>query len=417
MKEKNKEYPFYAAFGVLLAYFSYRMVLVSLPDHLSDFNGHVYVYLTNYLRKETVLRGLGEAPYCLWHLLTIFGYKVLGIPLDHSAAYVNSLFALFSYGVFCFFLRKISDRTERPMGDPAVAMISFGLCILQPLTAEWMKVTGIGLAAFGLNPLHNPSYLAVRPFSVLCFCLVVDIWGKQKDDRYRGIFFKTETGLKKYYIALAVVLLLSVFAKPTFAEMFIPAVGLMMLFSWGISAFRKDGSGKKAFADLLSMFYCAIPSVLFILLQFYFHYLLGGQAADTGSSVVITPYLYVWRGLTENVGMSLILSMAFPMFMFLVDSRNILRSPMGKLAVVSASVSFLEAAFLGENAKMEHGNFLWPMMSGMLFLYLAALADLAALENMEEDTLRKRVPVLMSWSIYGLQVLCGVLYILNMIKM
>ena len=133
--------------------------------------------------------------------------------------------------------------------------------------------------------------------------------------------------------------------------------------------------------------------------------------------MVITPYLYVWRGLTENVGMSLILSMAFPMFMFLVDSRNILRSPMGKLAVVSASVSFLEAAFLGENAKMEHGNFLWPMMSGMLFLYLAALADLAALENMEEDTLRKRVPVLMSWSIYGLQVLCGVLYILNMIKM
>ncbi len=415
MKEKTREYPIaVVVFGILLAFLSYRTVLASLPDHLSDFNGHTYVYLPFFFRKETLSQGLGAAPYCLWHLITLFGYKILRIPLENAAAYTNALFAVLSYMVFVWFIRKISERTNRPMGSMAAAAISFGLCILQPLEAEWMKVAGAGLSPFSLNPLHNPTYLAVRPFSVLCFCLVADIWGKQRDEGYHGIFFRVENGLKKYYIALSVILFLSAAAKPTFAEMFIPSVGLMMLIYWGREALKKDGSGRKAFGQLLALFITALPAIIYILIQFFAYFIFGGSYGD-GGSLVITPFLYVWGLFTENVGLSLLLAMAFPLFVFLLDSRNILQSLMGKLALFSFAVSFLEAAFLGESTKLTHGDFLWPMISGMLLVYLAALADLIALEGEDEESPVKRGLLLIAWGLFGVQVLCGVLYASSMI--
>ena len=107
MSVKKRDFAAAIIFGLLTAYISYRIVLVELSNIVSDMTGHVYVYLPLLLKKETFTQGLGAAPYFLWHLVTIIGYKVFGIPLEYASAYTNSLFAIFTYIVGYFFVSSL----------------------------------------------------------------------------------------------------------------------------------------------------------------------------------------------------------------------------------------------------------------------------------------------------------------------
>lgn len=407
----QKELPLlYVAFGLLLAYISYRWSMADISIPLSDTNGHTYVYLPLFFRKSTLGQGFGAVPYCMWEMLVLFGYKGLKIPLANASAYANSLFAVFSYCVICFGFSGIMKRSGRRNCSLPISVLSFGICILEPLSAEWMNVAGRGPWTFSPNPLYSPSFLAVRGFSVLCFMLVLDIWGAQRDSGYKGTFFKVETGLRKYYILLAVLLVLSVLAKPTFAEMFIPAVGLFMLARLVSEACRKDGSGKKYAVHLFNMFMCAVPSILIVLGQIIIFYVLRGNYGGSASPT-LTPFLEVWRMFVDNPGLSIIPTLAFPMFVMMADSKDFFGRDSGKLVAICLAVGFIEAAFLGEEGKMGHGNFMWPMMSAMFLAFFSATAALIRIGSDAKESAGKRLICLAAMILLGTHVLCGILNI------
>jgi hypothetical protein len=134
------------------------------------------------------------------------------------------------------------------------------------------------------------------------------------------------------------------------------------------------------------MLLCAVPSLLYICLQFVDYYILGGNNnADT--SIIITEWLEVWKMYSENIPLSILLSMAFPLFIIIIDIRYFLTSNMGKLALVGYGVSFLEGALLGEGGeKLSHSNFLWPLMSAMLIVWIVCTLRLLALEHLGTKT-------------------------------
>ncbi|MDE5588262.1 MAG: hypothetical protein K2J60_03860, partial [Acetatifactor sp.] len=71
----------------------------------------------------------------------------------------------------------------------------------------------------------------------------------------------------------------------------------------------------------------------------------------------------------------------------------------------------LESALLGESgSKLEHGNFLWPMMSGMLFMFLVSAMRLLILERQQADTKVRKIFIAAAWLLFCLHVICGVLY-------
>ena len=57
-------------FGILLAWLIYQIVLKELPETLSDYNGHTYVYLPMF-NRSTWFQGWKTVPYCLWHLCVL----------------------------------------------------------------------------------------------------------------------------------------------------------------------------------------------------------------------------------------------------------------------------------------------------------------------------------------------------------
>ena len=403
MKREKSDIFIVLVFGIVLSYFTYIYVISSIQGTYSDYNGHAYVYLPMFT-KETWVEGWMMVPYCMWHLLTLFFNKLLLIPLDSAAAYTTCVFSLFAYLVAYWMVRRVTEAAGSTDSSARAAMIAFGLCVVQAFHFYWLDEN----AKFSMNPLYNPTYMCMRGFSLVCFCLVCDIWGRQKDENYRGIFFRVERGLKRYYIYLALALFLSAMAKPTFAEMFIPAVGLVMLGELGIRLMRKDGSAAPYFRQCVITLLCAVPTLLYILMQFLVYFMWGGSYGG-GEGLVLTKWLEVWQMFTQNVGLSVACSLAFPLFMLLIDGRWFVKNDWGRLALVGYLVGFLEAALLGEGGeKLTHGDFLWPMMSGLLLMFTASLMRLLVLERTQADTRGKKLLLAAAWFLFCIHVLYGI---------
>ncbi len=396
--------------GVLLGWLLYILVKEELTSNLSDYSGHLYTYLSMF-DQGTWFEGWKMVPYCLWHICVIALKALLHLPLEESAAWVSCSFHLFSYLVIYWMILRFSQAHGYQEDKWKAAFFAFGLSLVQGLYFDWLGVDGPYVGIFSINPLHNPTQTAVTGFALLCFALVYDIWGFQKKENSRGVFFPVEKNPKKYYLLLALFLFLSAAAKPTFAEMFIPAVALIMLCEWITRILKKDGSASGYFRHCLYTLLSAVPTLLYILLQFLAYFIWGGSyGADEG--LIITKWLEVWSLFSDNVILSVALGMAFPLFMILIDLKFFISDDLGRLSLAGYVIGFLEAALLGEGgSKLGHGDFLWPMMSGMLLVWVTASLRLLILNKQQRDTRAKGILLDIACCIFCLHVMFGFLYI------
>ncbi len=410
--KKRSAYFVYIVFGFLLAFLTYSYVMGELRNGYSDYGGHAYIYLPQFFSAETFMSGLKAVPYCMWHLMALFLYKVAMVPLDPACAYTSCVFALFSYFVVIFILDKVSERAGRKLSEFENAFLSVSFCIIQPMYFYWIGRGERYLGVYSPNPLHNPTLMCARGFSLLAFCLVYDIWGAQENPDYKGLFFKTENGLKKYYISLAVVLFFSTMAKPTFSECFIPAVGIIMLVRLIRKLAGKGAEGKLYLKHFLFTFLCAVPSLLYIAIQFSMYFIFGGSYGADESNLIVTKFGEVWAMYSDNIGLSVLIGMAFAFCMVLVDTRFFIMNDFGKLALVVYAIGFFEAMLLGESGgKLPHADFLWPMMSGMLLMYIASLSRLVYLGIHNKENRKLKAALFIAWFIFAAQVLSGIVFI------
>lgn len=411
--KENHDFYFAALLSMVLGALMYKIVLAESQQLLADFNGHLRVYLPLFYSEEW-WKGWMAVPYCMWHLVTIFFHSVVMLPLDVAGAYSTIFFVLMNYFVLYWILKKTTNATGVKCSGIKSAVIAFGLSVLQGLSAGWIDTANRYLGIYSMNPLHNPTQLCVKPFALLCFCLVYDIFERQSDTEYHGVFFPVEKSLKKHYIYLAILLFLSTLAKPTFAQTFIPAVGLLMLTEWIKLLWKKDQTAKTYFAECLKMLLCAVPSLLYIGVSYTAFFIMGGSIAAT-DGICLTSIGRVWSMFTENIFLSIALGMAFPLLLLLMDIRSFIRDSFGRIALTSYLVGLLEALFLGESGeKLSHGNFIWPMISGMTLLWTFAMIKLLCLEQ-EGNNKKSGIWTIAAWGLFAAHILCGFYYIQTLI--
>lgn len=394
MKTSNKISGWAPFFAALLAFVTYFHVLSAFADPMSDYCGHVYTYIP--LLEENPLKGgWMSIPYFLWHLHVLFLHRIMQVPVEISAALASGFFAVFSLFVTYTIIEKYTKAKSVTLSPFIMAAVAYLLSTIQCIDLNWTDV-GQG---FSMNPIHNPTQMCVKPFSLICFCIVYDIFEKLRNEHHAGIFISTEKGLKKAYITLTIVLFLSGMAKPTFAEMFIPTVGLLMLYE----GFRRLIAKEKAGAywkELCKMFLCAVPVLLYILVQFLAYFVFGGSYGLEESSVVITEWMQVWKIFSENIPASILLTIGFPLWVIMIDGRFFLKDNFGRIALAGYGVGLLEAALLGEETKLGHGDFLWPMLSAVLILWVVATLRFLVLCNRAEATGFRKVLLQIGYFIF-----------------
>ncbi len=396
-------------FALIISYITYLLVITLSGQELSDYNGHIYTYITTFIGEDP-LKSYMMSPYFMWHIIVLFFHRILFIPLERSAALCTMIFTLASYFLTVFMIKRFCEYKKIRVQVALICFSSFILTMLQPIWISFLDA-GIsrGVGSFTINPIYNPTYTAARPFALICFMLITDWWALSEGSASKKTMFfslsKAKTG-----ILLSVMLFLSAFAKPVFSMMFIPAVGIIMLARFMHILVKKQNASDYFKKSLLKAFLIALPCILSLLYQVLIYYFLGGsyEAID---GIIITKWLEVWAAFSENVPLSILFSMSFPIFILVVDFRNYIKEEFGSLGIVCFVVGFLQCALIGEGGeKFYHGNFFWQMMFGMLILWAGCLLHFFDMGK-KAATRGERMMITAGWILLLIHLHYGFLYV------
>lgn len=405
-RDNQVKYALAAFLSVLLFVIFYKYSLNQLwSEGIADLKAHAKHAADIYLDRLWPA-WLGR-PYLMWHLSAKAFIKFMGMPVEDAAACANGFYAALTFLITFWLLDRTASRlAKRDMGIQA-ALVSAMLGLVMALYVPWFNQYQYE-GQFSINPMFNPTHMAVKPFGLLCFMLAVDLLLSYKEQE--TLYFTGVKRKKHLFILFGLFLFLSAFTKPTFMYMLLPAGFGFLLIDLAAALKRKDGSWKKVWGFMWRIGCASIPAVLYLLLEYAAFYLWGGTNDD--ASVAIYPFLTAWHIYSPDVPRSLRLSMAFPFWMVLTNLVYFWKSVEGRLAMAGYAVGTLEFCFVVETGdKLGHLNFSWPMMSGMLLLWVVSGARLIALTGKSGGKIGTRIIVMVGWILLSIHMFSGLYYI------
>lgn len=400
-RQSNIKFAVTAFLATVVFVITYKYSLITLSaEGINDLKEHTWTAESIYLNHfwEVWL----QRPYLFWHLCVKGFVKFCALPIEAAASCACASFAAINYGITVFFLDKIVFREIKKDGKMIAAVISAILSIVMPLYMYWFNKNQY-IGQFSINTFFNPTHSAVKPFGVLAFIFAVDLIYLQKGKE--PLFFKGKRIRRWLFLLFSAVLLLSTFTKPTFMYMLLPTGVLYLVIEFVAGWIRKDGSVRRIWNLTWKLMICCMPSLIYLGVEYAAFYIWGGTNSD--ASVAIYPFLAAWHLCSPNVLKSILLAMFFPLFMVITDFKYFIQSVEGRLAVLGYIVGTLEFSFFVETgSKLEHFNFAWPMMSGMLLLWVTAGGRLAV-QTMDTNKKGNGVIVTGGWILLTVYMFSG----------
>jgi len=242
------------------------------------------------------------------------------------------------------------------------------------------------------NPIWNATYLATRPFTVICFFEAAKVLKNyRKNFTWKGC------------IPFAVSLFLMTITKPSYTMVLVPLMGIMLLADLVKS---KGKSFKNAFFLCVTM----IPTGLDLLYQFFGVFTgTNVKGEETGIGIA---FGLVWNNFTKSIPLSIVMGMALTLGVLalnLVFNCKMLRE---KFTYRFAWYNYLVGMgmfllFYEKGFRMEHANFSWGYMHGMFFVFFMTLV-LVIRNTLEWRKSWKVIFLPAEWAVFGYHLVCGV---------
>ena len=375
--------------GVLLLYMSF-WVVYHLTHELNRSDLITHLRTADDLTKVTVVTELLGGRNRLWHVCVWFLMR-LGMAPVYAACVVTSGAIVSLYGVYCGVLSQMLKKINRAL----IPVAAFVLCIVGPLYMPWYSEE-IYRGQDSPNMWHNPTQLMVRPLAILVFWMTVRIYQRAREGSWPAKTYasKQEAGIYTLLITL------SVWAKPSFVQVFIPALGIVLV----VDLVRSKGKSILFFLKVAAAY---VPGVILTLMQFVHSFLSGG-----GNGVEIAPF-DVWSRSSNCIPISICLLYAFPIFVLLiVDRKRYFSSLEGQISASMFVVSGAMWALLAEvGPRRYHGNFGWSWALTSTVIWCIALRnfiDLLSGDRLSEK--EYRVVAGVGWTLLFLHFFTGIVY-------
>ena len=258
------------------------------------------------------------------------------------------------------------------------------------------------------NPWHNPTTLIVRPIGLL---IVMIVMGECLRVQRGG--FRKKNGLRVWKgVLIAVLLLLSNLSKPSFVQIFYPAIFLLM-FLW-LFVYRG-----RNFPLGMQLLVCCLPSCALMGAQFFSAFDSGSNSDAAG--VVFAPFKVA--GLyTDNIAVSTLLVIAFPLLTCLFSIFRRTFDWTDFFAWLMLLVGMAEKFLLAESgSRMTHGNFNWGYILGLYFIWFSGIRLFtlwAHSLNEGAGGVKKAVSIMtfsLCGAVLGLHLLSGIYYLYYLI--
>lgn len=330
----NTSRPNYALIGLLLAVFGMVGLLVYQQiftnSYASDTQKHI-VFLYVYFYGEDSF----YIPHPLWHCGVFFFSKIFRISVEHAAVVFSALLVV----IWTYLVYRIARHFLQERSRLFLTAITLAIIMIGPLCIPWYnKIIFLGQGS--PNIWHNVTLWTVKPFALLAVVFVVEA---------------LRNGRFTYYFFAFASVILSLFAKPSFAIMFLPALILFALC-------------KKIRDKRFYLFYMvvSVTSAAILLYQFT-------HTFNSGDSKLVFDFLGVWSRSSPNVAVSILLALAFPLLLTLLEP-SLLEDDYIMLSWLQVFIGiFLFALFAQTGKYYYHGNFGWSYMLAMSLLYLFAI--------------------------------------------
>ena len=386
----------YAVFGVLtvlllamtlyLTYHQTRYAWQGITD--TGYHSDVLAYMQEVMGIDSGY----SFPYPIMFWLA--GLLRLVLPIEWAMALVITGLQVLSFAVLRhYFAKYLQKKVPDCFGwhkvlstISAFAILFYSMIFVynHPFPGTRFYYMGV----FSPNPFHNATYMAMRPFSIVCVFLFVDLLEtyEQKPDLKKAVCF-------------SVALLLATMTKPSFTIVFCGAAGLIMLYRMC----RSKCSNFKNTVLLGCMF---IPTFMDLIYQY------GGvfvgpdsKGQETGIGFAL---FRVWKEYCSNYAVAIVLVIFFPLVVLLCQYRKIRTNTLYRFGWQIYGMSLAMFVLLYEKGfRAVDANFSWGYMIGAFFLVMSSLLVLL------EETAKARkhsFKLLIQWGAFGLHVCCGLCY-------
>lgn len=346
-------YVLLAGYTVLMCVLFYRQACGGEDQYYSDMEAYILH-----------ARGL-ESGYSFPYPILFWMTRLLAVLCSWEAAIALAVGLLNSLSVWLVWNYAREFLREQPFAGGEIWDWLTAVLVFAPFFIS-MIYSPRGTAFFGFdytyrcmgiytpNPYWNATYLATRPFSVLCFFQAVRLLQTYE----KGIS-------RKDGILFTISLLLTTMTKPSFTFIIVPVMGCIMLARLTAARFT-------TFRNTVLLGLCFLPTALALLYQFQDLFIgTNAQGEETGIGIAVGK---VWSLYNANIPLGIFMGLAFPLLMLLLNLRECKKNSHWRFAwqlLLAGLVSFL---FLYEKGfRMEHANFSWGYMHGMFFVYLMSI--------------------------------------------
>lgn len=304
-----------------------------------------------------------------------------------SVAFVNAVILVVTFAV----VRKILEYRVPIINYWRRTGLAFALLFVGPLYIPGI-FDGYYMGPRTGNIWHNPTYLIVKPFAVLIFFLYIDIFKNFKDNN--------RTKENKRLVLAGILLCVSAVLKPSFYQMFLPALFCFCL----VELIKEHG---KNLGFLVKIGLSVVPVTILAVFQIFV--LSGSSEGGTGIGI---EFLKVWGSRTPYWYIALLLSLVFPLFIFIADKKFFMCYE-GKIALAALLSGMIQYMFLYVTKAPKAGDFGWGFALSIFLLFLVSVIRLEQWKKIPEINLWK---IKCAYFILSLHTIFGIIWFYDIFK-
>lgn len=383
---------FLLIFSVLLCFF-YRFSRYGSNDYKAHYEFALNLKLLKEISLSEFIKTV-KYPHIIsypgWHIC----YLIIEIIVEKSNDFFGmsfSLEAIYNISVailnsvcVCITLLIINRVfTYYLKGEKWINIFSMFFLFIGPLYIPGF-LQGYYMGSKTGNIWHNPTYLIVKPLAIYIFFVYVSLLENTS---------LSERERNKELVKASIFLVLSAVLKPSFYQMFLPA-----LFLWCVVELIRS-RGKKL-KILIKIGFSVVPVTILGLVQMQLS--LGQENQGIG----IAPFR-VWSLWTGNMWiLALILSIAFPMAVFIFTRNKIKGNVMSELALFCLLSGCGQYIMFFIKQSPEAGDFGWGFSLSVALLFLVAF-----IQQKKQSLNGKQQKICKG--LFFAHLICGFLYFMN----
>lgn len=383
------------SYTILMYVLFYRQSIAYGGAYLSDMEA--------YILEARGLDSGYDFPYPLMFAVSRFFDLFMNphIAMALTVTLLNTLSLVFLRHYMAIYVKRIVSDANRQWNlrlDIAVTLLTLSLLFVSMVYAP----KGHGFFGFDYiyrcsgvytpNPYWNATYLATRPFSIICFFSGITMMEKYEE----GAAFKE-------YAVFAVSLFLTTITKPSYT--FVAVITFAVIL--GYRFLRSRGKNfKMSFWFGLTF----IPSGLALLYQYASVFTgTNSHGEETGIGFAIGKAWSIYSG---NIPLSMVMALAFPAGVLLINLTKLKGCSWFRHGWQIITVGWLMLLCLYEKGfRMEHTNFSWGYMHGLFFVFTVSVLMLLQNTIAPKGKIRTAI-VAAGWLGYLWHLGCGIVYFL-----